>query len=144
MSGLALTRAAILALLKKKRKVGQSFEAAKNLKKGTLERSHLKRDHDVRSFQGTANKPQKASAKERQQFQSNEVFMGGLSQSNAGGLVKKLATKNRKELLKLAKRFRKKGGKLSEYKGKNKVYAEVDALRKAKSAYKAHFKKTQR
>ena len=62
--------------------------------------------------------------------------MGGLEQSTAPSLVKKMSRKNRKQILSLVKKFRAKGGKLSEYKGKNKVYAEVAGLRKAKAAYK--------
>ena len=99
-AGLKLTKAAILALLKKKRKTGQLLEAGANRKKGTLERAHLKRDGDVRRMQGTGNKPQKPSDKEKQ------------------------------------------GGKLSDYKGKNKVYEEVSALRKAKAEYIRLYKKT--
>tara|TARA_Y100000310_G_scaffold327012_1_gene392735 strand:+ start:1579 stop:2022 length:444 start_codon:yes stop_codon:yes gene_type:complete len=143
MSGLKLTKAAILALLKKKRKVGQIFEAGANRKKGTLERAHLKRDFQVRSMQGTGNKPHKPSDVEKQQFQSNEMFMDSLDQGGASKVVAKYRAKNRKQLLKLVKRFRAKGGKLSEYKGKNKVYAEVKALRKAKADYKEWQKRSQ-
>ena len=143
MSALRLTKAAILAILKKKRKIGQTFEAAANRKKGTLERAHLKRDHDVRAAQGKTNKPQSQADKKRQQFQSNEIFMSGLEQSTAPGLVQKMVTKNRKQLLSLAKKFRKRGGKLSEYKKKNPVYAEVANLRKVKAAYKSRKNKPQ-
>ena len=136
IGGLKLTRAAILALLKKKRKIAQNFEAAKNIKKGTLERAHLKRDYDVRSYQGTSHKPQSASALDKQRFQSDEVFMDGLAQSGAGNIVKKVAAKNRKQVLNLAKRFRASGGKLSEYKKPSDVYAEVSALRRVKAKMK--------
>ena len=134
--GLKLTRAAILALLKKKRPIAQSFEAAKNLKKGTLERAALKRDYDVRLYQGTAQKPQSAAALDKQRMQSNEIFMDALAQSGAGNLVKKLAAKNRRQVLSLAKRFRSRGGKLSEYKKPSDVYAEVSALRRVKAKMK--------
>ena len=141
-AGLKLTKAAILALLKKKRKTGQLLEAGANRKKGTLERAHLKRDGDVRRMQGTGNKPQKPSDKEKQRFQSNDMFMDALDQGGAGKAVANLRAKNRKQTLSLAKRYKKKGGKLSDYKGKNKVYEEVSALRKAKAEYIRLYKKT--
>jgi len=134
--GLKLTKAAILALLRKKRKLAQNFEGAKNLRKGNLERSALKRDYDVRLYQGKAHTPQPASTLDKQRFQSDEVFMDGLAQSPAGALVKKFSAQNRKQVLSLVKKFRAKGGKISEYKKPSDVYAEVSALRRVKAKMK--------
>jgi hypothetical protein len=93
-------------------------------------------------MQGTGNKPQKPSDKEKQRFQSNDIFMDALDQGGASKAVANLRAKNRKQTLSLAKRYKKKGGKLSDYKGKNKVYEEVSALRKAKAEYIRLYKKT--
>ncbi len=125
--GLKLTRAAILAYLKKNRKRLQTWEATqlKSKSMGIPERSFLQRDPQVRAGMG-----KKGTGPVR--------YDRLLSDFNYQALPahKKVTTelaKTRKKVTSAAKKFRKKGGKLSQYKGPSEVYKTVRALRKIKA-----------
>jgi len=125
---LKLTKAAILAYLKKNRKRLQIWETrqAKTRGMGIPERSFLQRDPVVRAGMG------KKRLKEEVQYDRL------LSDFNYKALPahKKLTTelaKTRTKVTSAVKKFRSKGGKLSEYKEPNPVYKTVRALRKIKA-----------
>jgi len=124
--GLKLTKAAILAFLKKHRKPLQTWEAKKSRSKGIAERSFLRRDPHVRS---------RMSKKGEAGLGPVEMELGELLGQTApmkrarNILADRMAAKRRK-VTSAVKKFRKKGGKLSEYKVPNPVYQTVKKLRK--------------
>ena len=130
MSGLKLTKAAILAYLKKNRKPLQVWEANKNLKKGIVERNYLQSHPTVRASMGLGPRGNPDTPIET--FLRITLPETKSAQKVLGKLTA-FTEKKRRKVTRAAKKFRKKGGKLSEYKGKNPVYAKVDALRKLKA-----------
>ena len=131
--GLKLTKAALLAYLKKYRKGLQNLETTASFGKpgaqkgGALERAHLLKDEKVRvGLRSSGSKTGLSRAEEK--------FGDALSQTpaiekltlNFGNVIKK----RRSKVAKAAKRYRGTGGKLSDFKGPNPIYAKVAQLRK--------------
>ena len=127
IGGLKLTRAAILALLKKKRKALQIWEAKKSTSMGIAERSHLRRDPHIRARMG--------KKEIKRGLGPMEIQLGDLMGQTApmkrakNILAGRMAAKRRK-VTSAVKKGRKKGIKLSEYKSPNPVYQTVSRLRK--------------
>ena len=127
MSGLKITKAAILAFLKKHRKPLQTWEAKKNTSMGIAERSHLRRDPHVRSRMGKKETKRGLGPME---VQLGELLSQTPTMKRASNILAGQMAKKRRKVTRAAKKFRGRGGKLSEYKGPNPVYNTVARLRK--------------
>jgi len=133
--GLKLTKAAILAYLKKNRKRLQIWEAKKNLKKGITEKVFLQRDPQVRAGMGKISKPIKGVLSRAEQRFGD--ILGELpTVKKVRNVLDKEMASSRRKVTSAAKKYRKKGGKLSDYKEPNPVYKRVEALRKLKRKQK--------
>ena len=130
---LKLTRAAILAFLKKHRKPLQVWEAKNNLKMGVTERNYLQRHPSVvakmggNRSKGTRGSYGSATPSEVRDWEA----LGG--SDAVKGVMQKISNqmaKKRRKVTSAVKKGRKKGIKLSEYKGPNQTYMTVKKLRK--------------
>ena len=131
MSGLKLTKAAILAFLKKHRKPLQIWEAKNSRTMGITERNYLQRNPSVRAKQGgnrskTGRRYGAASSGELKVW---DAYDGGGAVQGATQRLEAHMAKRRRKVTGAVKKFRKRGGKLSEYKQPNEVYATVRKLR---------------
>ena len=130
---LKLTRAAILAFLKKNRKSLQIWEAGRLKAKGMgiPERSFLQKDPSVIAKMGNVGR---AKGKGYGITPAEQRFGDLVTQTGATKKVlNKIASqmkKKRRKVTSAAKKFRGMGGQLSEYKGPNPVYQTVKKLRK--------------
>lgn len=125
--GLKLTRAAILAFLKKNRKPLQVWEAKKSTSMGIAERSHLRRDPHVRSRMGKKETKRGLGPME---IQLGDLMGQTAPMKRAANILAGRMAKKRRKVTSAVKKGRKKGIKLSEYKGPNPVYQTVKKLRK--------------
>ena len=124
--GLKLTKAALLAFLKKNRKPLQTWEAKKNLKMGISERSFLRRDPHVRSRMGKKGEAGLGPV----EMQLGELLGQAAPVKRAMNILADRMAVKRRKVTRAVKKYRKKGGKLSDYKIPNPVYQTVKKLRK--------------
>jgi len=124
--GLKLTKAALLAFLKKNRKPLQTWEAKKNLKMGIAERSFLRRDPHVRSRIGKKGEAGLGPV----EMQFGDIVGEVPSVKRLMNILGKEMASSRRKVTSATKKYRKKGGKLSDYKEPNPVYQTVKKLRK--------------
>ena len=132
--GLKLTRAAILAYLKKNRKSLQAWEARNNPKMGVAERNFLQKNPSVIAKMGGTTKGRKrkgaygtATSGELKDW---DTFGGGDAVKGVLQKITNQMAKKRRKVTSAVKKGRKKGIKLSEYKGPNQTYMTVKKLRK--------------
>ena len=131
--GLKITKAALLAFLKKHRKGLQLLETTSSFGKkgaergGALERAYLLQDPKVRAGIGSKGAKTGLSSAERK-------FGDAISQTpamkQATASLQNITKKKRRKVASAAKKYRGAGGKLSDFKGPNPVYAKVAQLRK--------------
>ena len=130
---LKLTKAAILAFLKKHRKPLQVWEAKNNLKMGVTERSYLQRHPSVVAKMG-GNRSKGTRGSYGSATPGEVRDWDALGGSDAvKGVMQKISNqmaKKRRKVTSAVKKGRKKGIKLSEYKGPNQTYMTVKKLRK--------------
>ena len=128
--GLRITKAALLAFLKKNRPSLHTWSASKNLKKGITEKNYLQWHATVRGGMGLKPKTNPDTNFEKL-IRLTLPDMPSMKRHSVN--IENIQRKKRKKVAKAATRYRKKGGKLSEYNTGNPVYQKVDALRKIKA-----------
>ena len=138
------TLKSILALLKKRRKVMGIIEGSKNRRHGTLERASLLKDPIIRSKRGGLGRVSKAQL-DKEAIQGSDEFMNALftgtkktmdkfhaankaERKKLAGVVRKLRNYSKQGKLK-TKSGKTAKFKLSWYKQRPEVYADVDKLR---------------
>jgi len=144
LKGATWTLKSILALLKKRRKVMGIIEGAKDVRHGNLERASLLKDPIIRGKRGGLGRVSKAQL-EKEAIQGSDEFMDALS-TGTKKTMDKFHAANKAERVKLAgvvkklRNYSKQGKlktksgktakfKLSWYKQRPEVYADVDKLR---------------
>ena len=132
--GLKLTRAAILAFLKKHRKPLQVWEARNNPKMGVAERNYLQRHPSVVAKMGGTTKGRKRKGAYGTatpgEVRDWDTLGGGDAVKGVVRILSNQMAKKRRKVTSAVKKGRKKGIKLSEYKGPNQTYETVRKLRK--------------
>ena len=133
LAGLKLTRAAILAYLKKNRKSLQAWEARNNPKMGVAERNFLQKDPSVLAKMGGNRSKGKRGgygSATSGELKDWDTFGGGDAVKGVLQKITNQMAKKRRKVTSAVKKGRKKGIKLSEYKGPNQTYMTVKKLRK--------------